>query len=279
MAEASATTGAPAPTNGGATPSTQRSITVQSFGATDRGQQRSSNEDQFVVATLARALWIEQSSVPQPSVHYADDRGHVFVVADGMGGANAGQRASAMAVGAIEGFLLNALRWVLALDGSADAHALHDFQSAVRRADACVYAAAASDPGLRGMGTTLTMAYSIESELFVAHVGDSRCYLLRAGGLHQITRDDTVVQELVEKGVVSPSDAAHHSLRHVITNVVGGNAPGVHIEVHRLTVDDARIKVVLDATPRPEQACMELIRLANEAGGTDNVTAVVARYA
>src|SRR5260221_6968914 len=213
-----------------------------------------------------------------------------------MGGANAGQRASAMAVGAIEGFLLNALRWVLALDGSADAHALHDFQSAVRRADACVYAAAASDPGLRGMGTTLTMAYSIESELFVAHVGDSRCYLLRAGGLHQITRDDTVVQELVEKGVVSPSDAAHHSLRHVITNVVGGNAPGVHIEVHRLTVErgdmlllctdgltsmlsDARIKVVLDATPRPDQACMELIRLANEAGGTDNVTAVVARYA
>ena len=285
-----------APSNGAAPRPVQAPLVVQSFGATDRGKERSSNEDQFVVATLMRALWIEQSSVPQANVHYGSDRGHVFIVADGMGGAHAGERASAVAVGAVEGFLLNALRWVLALDGSADASALNDFKAALRDADASVYGAAANDPSLRGMGTTLTLAYGVGSVLFVAHVGDSRCYLLRTGVLHQLTRDDTVVQDLLERGVVSPSDAAGHSLRHMITNVVGGHAPGVRTEVHRLTLEPGdsvllctdgltnmlptvRIQGVLESGLAPEQACAELIRLANEEGGEDNVTVVVARYA
>jgi len=191
--------------------------------------------------------------------------------------------------------LLNTLRWLLALDGAVDASALRDFQAAVRDADACVYRAATSDPGLSGMGTTLTLAYSIGAVLFVAHVGDSRCYLGRAGVLHQLTHDDTVVQALLEKGLVSPSQAADHSLRHVITNVVGGDAQGVSIEVHRVALEagdvlllcsdgltnmlsNERIQAVLDGTPDPEQVCAELIRLANEQGGTDNVTVVAARY-
>ncbi|HEX7670255.1 MAG TPA: PP2C family serine/threonine-protein phosphatase [Polyangiaceae bacterium] len=269
---------------------------MQSFGSTDPGKVRPANEDQFVVATLMRALWIDQSSVPQAKVHYGSDRGHLFVVADGMGGAHAGERASALAVGAIEGFLLNALRWVLSLDGSPDASALNDFKAALREADASVYSAASGDPSLQGMGTTLTLAYSAGSVLFVAHVGDSRCYLLRGDDLHQLTRDHTVVQELLEQGVVDASAAAGHSLRHMITNVVGGHAPGIKAEVHRLTLEpgDAlllctdgltnmvppeQIKSILASGTLPEQAAAELIRLANEAGGEDNVTAVVARYA
>ena len=185
---------------------------------------------------------------------------------------------------------------LLTLDGSADASALNDFKAALRDADASVYGAAANDPSLRGMGTTLTLAYGVGSVLFVAHVGDSRCYLLRTGVLHQLTRDDTVVQDLLERGVVSPSDAAEHSLRHMITNVVGGHAPGVRTEVHRLTLEPGdsvllctdgltnmlptvRIQGVLESGLAPEQACAELIRLANEEGGEDNVTVVVARYA
>lgn len=284
------------PSNGAAAAPPRAPLTVQSAGLTDAGKVRTSNEDQFVVATLMRALWIDQSSVPQAKVHYGSDRSHLFVVADGMGGAHAGERASALAVGAIEGFLLNALRWVLALDGSPDASALNDFKAALREADASVYSAASGDPSLQGMGTTLTLAYSTGSVLFVAHVGDSRCYLLRGGGLHQLTRDDTVVQDLLEKGVVSPSDAAGHSLRHMITNVVGGHAPGIKAEVHRLTIEPgdtlllctdgltnmvpaAQIQGVLATGTAPEQACAELIRLANAAGGEDNATAVIARYA
>jgi protein phosphatase len=204
-------------------------LTVHSWGATHIGQERRTNEDQFVVAALMRALWIERSSVPQSNVSYGDERGHVFIVADGMGGANGGERASALAIGAVEGFLLNTLSWLLAMDGTAEDTALRAFQDTIRNADAYVSRAAEDDPGLQGMGTTLTLAYSLGSVLFVAHVGDSRCYLSHAGALQRLTRDDTLVQDMVESGLLAPSDAARHSLRHVITNVVGGGKPEAHV--------------------------------------------------
>jgi PPM family protein phosphatase len=272
-----------------------RQISVQSFGLTDRGRKRETNEDQFVTASLMRALWVQQSSVPQAPVRYGDHRGHVFIVADGMGGAACGENASAIAVGAVEDFLLNALRWLLTLEGAAEASVLHDFKAALRTADACVYAAATNTPALRGMGTTLTMAYSLDADLFVAHVGDSRGYLLRGGVLHRLTRDDTLVQQMVEKGLLTQEGAAQHDLRHIITNVVGGPTPGVKATVHRMRLErgdvlllctdgltgmlaDDRIAAVLQSSVGPQEACGELVRLANEQGGADNVTVVVARY-
>jgi protein phosphatase len=268
---------------------------VESFGLTDPGRQRPTNQDQFVIATLMRAMWIKQSSLPQDTVRYADDRGHVYIVADGMGGAVGGEKASALAVGAVEEFLLNALRWLISLDGSEEMSVLRDFKAALRSADACVYAAASNNPGLRGMGTTLTMAYSLDGDLFIAHVGDSRSYLLRGDVLMQLTRDDTLVQQMVEGGLLPPEKAGEHELRHVITNVVGGDTAGVHVAVHRLRVQagdvlllctdgltgmltDDRIKAVLQSCPRPPDACAELARLANEQGGEDNLTVIVARY-
>jgi serine/threonine protein phosphatase PrpC len=283
--------------NGATAPPVQpQPLSVQSFGLTDRGRVRETNQDQFVTASLMRALWIKQSSVPQSPVHYADNHGHVFIVADGMGGAAGGEKASAIAVGAVEEFLLNALRWLLSLDPSSEATVLRDFKAALRNADACVYAAASATPGLRGMGTTLTMAYSLDAELFLAHVGDSRAYLLRGGALQRLTRDDTLVQQMVDTGILTPEQAAEHAFRHVITNVVGGPTPGVQTSVHRMRlepgdvlllctdgltgmVSDERIATILKAAGTPKDACEQLILLANEEGGTDNVTVVVARYA
>jgi protein phosphatase len=278
-----------------AKPAAAAPLAVESFGSTSMGRVRTTNEDQFVTATLMRALWIQQSSLQQAQMQYGDDRGHVFIVADGMGGAQAGETASAVAVGAIEQFLLNALRWLLTLDGSEEAAVLRDFKVALRSADASVVAAAAGNPGLSGMGTTLTMAYSLGTDLFVAHVGDSRCYLYRGGELQQLTRDHTLVGELVEKGLIQPEDAGAHPYRHVITNVVGGPKAGLHAEVHRMTLErgdvimlctdgltgmvpDAQIVTVLQGAATPRAASEELVRLANEQGGRDNVTVVVARY-
>lgn len=272
-----------------------RALKVESFGSTHMGRVRTTNEDQFVTATLMRALWIEQSSLQQAQMHYGDDRGHVLIVADGMGGAHAGETASAVAVNAIEQFLLNALRWLLTLHGSEEAEVLRDFKVALRNADASVVAAAAGNPDLSGMGTTLTMAYSLGTDLFVAHVGDSRCYLYRGGELHQLTRDHTLVGELVQKGLIQPEDAGEHPYRHVITNVVGGPKAGLHAEVHRVTLEagdliltctdgltgmvtDAQIATVLQGAATPRAASEELVRLALEHGGRDNVTVVVARY-
>ena len=285
-----------APINGAPVPEAPvRPLSVQCFGLTDVGRRRETNQDQFVTASLMRALWVQQSSIPQSTVRYADECGHVFIVADGMGGAKGGEKASAIAVDAVEVFLLNALRWLLALDGAEEASVLRDFKSALLRADACVYAAASQDRGLRGMGTTLTMAFSLDADLFVAHVGDSRCYLLRGGVLLQLTRDDTLVQQMVETGILTPETAAEHALRHVITNVVGGPSPGLQAEVHHTRLEpgdllllctdglsgmlpDDRIATVLQSCAGPQDACHQLVRLANEQGGTDNVTVVVARY-
>jgi PPM family protein phosphatase len=286
----------PVAQNGATVPPVKaRRLAVQSFGLTDRGRRRATNEDQFVTAALMRALWVQQSSLPQSAVQYADDRGHVFIVADGMGGARGGEQASALAVGAIEEFLLNALRWLFALDGSEETGVLRDFKAALKTADACVCAAATNNPGLRGMGTTLTMAYSLDADLFVAHVGDSRCYLCRGGALHQLTRDHTLVQQMVETGLLPPAEAADHDFRHVITNVVGGPTPGVQVEVHRIRLEpgdvlllctdgltgmlpDDLIATVLQACPGPQEACERLAQLANEQGGDDNLTVIVARY-
>src|SRR5262249_41125376 len=160
-----------------------------------------------------------------------------FIVADGMGGARGGEQASALAVGAMEEFLLNALRWLLALDGSEESSVLRDFKAAIRSADARGCEVAANNPGLEGMGTTLTMAYSHDGDLFVAHAGDSRCYLYRNAELQQLTQDHTLVQYLVESGILTPEKAASHDLRHVITNVVGGPSPGVRAEVHRMRLE------------------------------------------
>lgn len=286
----------PASQNGAPTPAVEaRPVSVECFGLTDRGKRRETNEDQFVTASLMRALWVQQSSVPQSTVRYADHRGHVFIVADGMGGAAGGEAASAIAVSAVEDFLLNALRWLLALDASGEAKVLRDFKSALRQADACVYGAATNSPELRGMGTTLTMAFSLDADLFIAHVGDSRAYLLRSGVLMRLTRDDTLVQQMVETGLITPENALDHQFRHIITNVVGGPKPGVHASVHRMRLEpgdvlllctdgltgmlpDDRITSVLLSTKSPQEACEQLIRLANEEGGKDNVTVIVARY-
>ncbi len=271
-----------------------RAPLVRSFGLTDRGKVRATNEDQFLTATLMRALWVRQSSVPQAPVQYADDRGQVFIVADGMGGARGGERASALAISAVEAFLLNALRWLIDLGGPAEGGLLREFKAALESADACVYAAATNDAYLRGMGSTLTMAYSRGTDLFIAHAGDSRCYLARRGQLSRLTHDDTLVNQLLEAGVLAPEDAAEHAFRHVITNVVGSET-GVKAEIHHLTIEpgdvlllctdgltgmvpDARIATILVSSASPQAACEELVRLANDAGGKDNITAVVAQY-
>jgi len=274
------------------------SLIAWSFGITDLGKQRERNEDQFLIASLARALRVQQSSLHEASVQYADADGQLLVVADGMGGAAGGAEASALALNAIEDFLLNAIKWLFALGGQEQPHGidvLAELRAALRRADLQVCEVASRHPELRGMGTTLTMAYTHGSELFVAHAGDSRCYLFRGGTLYQLTEDHTLVAEMVRGGVIPAERAASHRLRHIITNVVGGPKPGVRAEVHKsrlepgdivllctdgLTemVSDSEISAALQAEHDPRDAAEGLVKLANEHGGVDNVTVVVSRY-
>ena len=270
---------------------TGRRLNLTSFGLTDVGRSRKTNEDQFVVAELTRALHLVQSSVQQPRTLLSENRAHLLMVADGMGGHRAGEQASALAVVTVEDFILNTFRWVFRLQGEVAA----EFQEALRAADARIFEEAGRHPELAGMGTTLTLAYTVNSLLYVIHVGDSRCYLYRDGVLHQLTRDHTLVDEMVRSGAIEPEAAARHHLRNVITNAVGGSEPGIEVEIHRLQLEpgdvtllcsdgltemlpDAELAEILASQPTPEAASRELVARANERGGQDNITAIVARF-
>ncbi len=273
----------------------QLALTVRSCGATDRGLVRQKNEDQFLIARMVKSLRIQQSSLPEPKTKWGDESAHLFVVADGMGGHRAGDQASALALETIEDFMLNTCKWFFHLEGTEGQNVLHEFQDALRQADRRVYEASVRRPELFGMGTTLTMAYSIGGDLFLAHVGDSRCYLIRGEEFHQLTHDHTLVGEMVRQGGLTPEQAAHHRLRHVITNAVGGTEPGVRVELHKVALEagdrvllcsdglsgevaEEQIRAILGEEPEPEPACARLVEAAKAHGGRDNITVIVARF-
>ncbi len=269
-------------------------LAVRSYGLSDRGKRRDHNEDQFLIAELAKAMRIVGSSIPQPRTAFSRARAHLFAVADGMGGHRAGAKASELAVTSIERFVLETLRWFYDVR-AGDQGLLRDFEAALVAADARLVAEGSERPEFSGMGTTLTVAWCQDDELCVLHVGDSRCYLGRGEKLQQLTEDHTLVAELVRNGAISPEQASEHSMRHVITNAMGGPVPGVRVEVRRahlepgdvlllcsdgLTemVPDDEIRAVIVGEPEPRRACERLMQQALDAGGRDNVTVVVARF-
>lgn len=284
-----------------APPAEGGSLAVHCCGATDKGQVRHNNEDQFLIARLSKSMQVLQTSLPQPPTRQSSDCSHLFIVADGMGGHAAGEQASALAIDSVEHYVLEAIKWFAHGQGGdqkADEQndkLLADFRQALGWAHERVRLEAVAHPELSGMGTTLTLAYSLNNELYVAHVGDSRCYLFRDDVLYSVTQDHTLVEDMVRRGVISAEEAVHHRWRHVITSTVGGESPKVRIDVHRLhlTAGDRvllcsdgltemltgdQVAAILQAAPNPEQACRQLIDAANAAGGKDNVTTIVAHF-
>jgi len=273
----------------------RQSLEVKAFGLTDIGCVRKSNEDQFLVADLAKTMRIQCTSLPEPKVQFGNERGHLFLVADGMGGHAAGEYASAMAVTAIQQFTLNTLKWFFHPGGADAQRVLAQFQTALREAEARIFEVTSAHPDLAGMGTTVTMAYHLDSQLCIVHAGDSRAYIFEEGELRQVTEDHTLAAELVRKGAIRPDDVARHRLRNLITNVVGGNEALHFVEAHALQLQpgdrlmlcsdgltemlsNSVIATTLRDEPDPETACRRLVRMAVDAGGRDNVTVVIARF-
>ncbi len=230
---------------------------TRAFGAwTDVGRVRATNEDRFVA------------------------RPPLFLVADGMGGQNAGEVAAAIAADLLE---------AAAADGTM--RTVGDLAAALERANAAVWQRAGTDRALEGMGTTCTAAIVDGSRLLVAHVGDSRAYLLRRGELRQLTIDHTLIQRLVDEGRVRLADVATHPQRSVIIRAIGAAA---EVATDRLVIElepgdrlllcsdglsgpvpADEIETALAADADPQAAAERLVALANAAGGADNVTAVV----
>jgi protein phosphatase len=266
---------------------------VLAAGRTDPGRVRESNEDHFLIADLARTLWVRESSLPQPATQYGRSRGYILLVADGMGGHQAGEVASALGVEAVEDYVLHLLRRFSNLRAAEEPGVLRDFKEALRQADDRIVEEAAHDPRLAGMGTTLTLAFVSGWRLFVFHAGDSRCYLFRGGQLRQVTADENVAAGLARLGVIKPEEVEHHRFRHVVTNLLGRGEVQVQVEHVDLQPGDAvllcsdgltgmlpdgRLTAVLGSDGDPRAACDRLVAEANAAGGRDNITAVLARF-
>jgi protein phosphatase len=201
----------------------------------------------------------------------------VFAVADGMGGARAGEVASAMAVAALHGF-----------QGGEQ-----QLAQAIEDVNLRIHTASQADASLLGMGTTITAAMVDGAALVLAHVGDSRAYLLRAGQLRQLTDDHSLVGELIRRGALTPAEAERHPQRSVITRALGADAR-VDIDVLRVPVEaddlillcsdgltgmvgDAELGRILRGGGNLDQLAQELVLAANRAGGEDNITCVLLR--
>ncbi len=234
------------------------SVALRWGSATDVGMVRESNQDAMLVADP------------------------LFAVADGMGGANGGEVASATALDILSSTF-------------ADGTHPDDLLEAVRRANAKVWDKAQLNDNLRGMGTTLTVLAKIEDEegerIAIANVGDSRAYLLRDGELTQVTTDHSLVEEMVRAGEISPEEAEIHPRRNILTRALGVE-PTVQADIDFVVpvpgdrfllcsdglvreVGDNQVGAVLRRLRNPDEACKELVGMAKAAGGHDNITIVI----
>ena len=265
-----------------------KSIRVEVFGKTDLGRTRDHNEDRFLVADLTRKA---ASLQPEVRKHDIGPRGTLLVVADGMGGAAAGELASEMATDTIYDHLMKTWNEEDEVTPQRFAYRLKE---AVEVANASIHAHAKAHPEVRGMGTTTTAAGVLNDHLYLTQVGDSRAYLIRNGQAHQITKDQSLMQRLVEAGELTEEEAAQSERRNIILQALGPD-PKVkvdltHQEVRRGDVlvlcsdglsgqvKKDEIAKVVSETRDLSQVCEKLIALANERGGPDNITVVAARF-
>ncbi|QDV85797.1 PP2C family protein-serine/threonine phosphatase [Planctomycetes bacterium TBK1r] len=277
---------------------------IEVFGMTDIGRKRETNEDQFMIADVGRTMKVFQSSLPinHHTRMFGEGRGKILVVADGMGGHAAGERASQLAVEGIVDFLLNApgcrampTDAIQTDDGSHDP-ILECFIDMLPHCQRMIDREVAGAPSQRGMGSTLTLAFVLWPKLYLVHAGDSRCYLNRDGKTHQLTNDHTL-------GAVSASHRMHSNemqpdpkgkMHQMLWNVVGGSGD-VYSDLTSidLRIGDSlilcsdgltkylsrkRIGNVISSAERMDEACRLLVEEANEGGGSDNITVVACRF-
>jgi protein phosphatase len=261
---------------------------IRVFGKTDLGRTRDHNEDRFLVADLSRR---EASLQPQVREHEVGERGSLLVVADGMGGAAAGELASEMATDTIYAQMIKA--WGNEPEATSQRFA-YRLREAVEVANSHIHSYAKTHPEVRGMGTTTTAVGVLGDHVFVSQVGDSRAYLIRNGTAYQLTKDQSLMQRLVEAGELTEEEAAQSERRNIILQALGPDAKvKVDLTYQELCRGDVlvlcsdglsglvkkeEIAAIAGQATDLQGACDRLIELANQRGGPDNITVVIARF-
>lgn len=264
------------------------------FGITDRGKARADNQDHFLTSTIHPQVRIHGTSMtgldnlPLLGTRLAT----LMVVADGVGGAADGSEAARMATESVTRYVASTLRCYHTAGQSGDNEFHAALRGAAMQAHDAVRAEAASRSDQRRMATTLTVAIFVWPYMYVVQVGDSRCYLFLGGKLRQITRDQTVAQMLVDEGALAKEQMSRSPLNNVLASAIGSDeaTPVVtRVSIDRgavallcsdgLTrhVTDAEIEAHIASMQSSEQLARELVQLALDRGGKDNITVVVGR--
>lgn len=266
------------------------------FGLTHPGKVRRENQDHFLIGTVHRDLMIHGSSLGDLSdLPLRGERlATVAVVADGVGGRAAGAAASRLAVETIAQYLNTAIE---CLHTAAPAHEdafLDALRDGALQVHEKVRTAAVEHPELKGMATTMTLAIGAWPRMYVVQVGDSRCYYFHGGALHQLTRDQTVAQALVDAGALRQSRVQQSPFSHVLASAIGSASAEPAVSRMRMArdavvvlcsdgltkhVSDDAIAGVLRTMRGSEQACRDLLQMALDGGGSDNITVLVCRSA
>lgn len=260
-------------------------VLVRLFGRTDVGQVREHNEDNFIVADLTKE---SRGLMESDRVQVVGDRGTLLGVCDGMGGAAAGEVASQLAVDIV--YQRMAVGSAPAEHDGLAARLVHAIESAGLR----IFSEAKLDRTRRGMGTTSTIAALLDDHLFLGQVGDSRAYILRGDRLVQVTRDQSLVNQLIEAGQLTEEEAETFEHNNIILQALG-TADSVQVDLTYVLlrrhdtlllcsdglsgmVRNDEIREVLRLVDDPLEACKMLTDRANQAGGHDNITVVVAKF-
>ena len=263
------------------------------FGAcSDLGNVRRNNEDHYAVIRRKRSREVLLTNMPPDDFSLPDDESHVMLVADGMGGAAFGELASRLALKTADELVGSACGWITKLHDLDSPPTQDRIQAYANLIHETLLDYGHADPRLEGMGTTLTCAHALGSNVIIAHVGDSRAYHFRGGKVQQVTRDQTLAQELMDAGMPAQDPLR---FRHILTNCLGGDAREVRTEVYHLRLqdgdglllctdglsdllDDREIAQVLDIYATAQGACDRLVRMALDRGGRDNITVILGPF-
>jgi serine/threonine protein phosphatase PrpC len=272
-------------------------VLVRSAGLTHRGNVREENQDQYVIAEMSRAMMVKSSglSMLDGTRLLGDSFATILLVADGMGGHLGGREASRSAIEYFLASILNKLTWVESVTSDNEVDFRRVLGETLTEAHHELKSFASTNPKLKDMGTTLTLAYVTWPQLYIVHAGDTRCYLYRDQDLKLITRDHTVAQQMMMSGQLKADEGERSPWSNVLVNALGAGAPDVVPDLYRFTlnpddrlllcsdglnkhVSDERIARELAQRVSPEATANGLVKLALDGGGSDNVTVLLTDF-
>ncbi len=279
---------------GAATSRKPRDDEMDVYGLTHPGSVRTENQDHFLICSLRKEVVVHYTSLNEldrlPTG--AQRLALLMMVADGVGGGAKGEEASRLAVEVVTQYVTRSMRCYYASESADDQEFLQALEAAAHQCHSEVLRHATEEPEHQGMATTLTLWLSSWPRAFLLQVGDSRCYLLRQGELTQITRDQTMAQELIDLGILTRADAAKTRYATTLSSSIGGRQTAP--VVSRVTLDwgnvallcsdgltrhvpDEKIRERLRGMTSSRQVCEDLLQDALADGGSDNITIVVRR--